>query len=216
MTVTTEIKKIENIFDKFNEVFYNNELTRPVIVYSCDKTYSSYGWCSCDKVWYNTENEKQYEINISANTIKYEKDGGVYGTLLHEMAHLYNIGKGIKDVSNNGFYHNKKYKETAEAHGLTCKCHPTYGWTMTALNEESKAIVDEMEKLEMFYINPMKEAQSKTEEGDSEEEEEEGEKKPRQKRTWVYRCPICGEEIKSKNPDGTYYDDCGEKFERVD
>lgn len=214
MTVTKEIEKIENIFDKFNEVFYNNELTRPVIVYSADRTNSSYGWCSCDKVWY-TENEKQYEINICANTIKYDREGGVYGTLLHEMAHLYAGEKKIKDVSNNGFYHNKKYKEIAENHGLTCKCHPTYGWTMTSLNDEAKALVHEMEKLEMFYINPMREKSAEIQSVEEMEEKEE-EAKPRQKRTWTYRCPVCGEEIKSKNPDGTYYDDCGEKFERVD
>lgn len=41
----------------------------------------------------------------------------ICGTLLHEMAHLYNLINGIKDC--NKLYHNKKFKEAAEAHGLT-------------------------------------------------------------------------------------------------
>ena len=53
--------------------------------------------------------------------------------MLHEMAHLYNLNHGIKDVSNNGYYHNKKFKETAEAHGLAISHHHTYGCGMRRL-----------------------------------------------------------------------------------
>ncbi len=215
MTVTNEIKKIENIFDKFNEVFYAGELTRPVITYTADRTNSSYGWCSCDKVWYEGEN-KGYEINISANTIKYSNRGGVYSTLLHEMAHLYNNEHGIEDCSNNNFYHNKKFKATAEAHGLICEKDTRYGWTVTTLNDKAKELVAEMEKLEMFYINPVRDSSQESGEEQVIEGEAEEEQKPKKKRVFVFRCPVCGDEIKSKNPEGRYYDDCGELFERVD
>ena len=53
--------------------------------------------------------------------------------MLHEMSHLYNLTHGIKDVSNNDYYHNKKLKDTAEAHGLHIKHHPKYGWAVTML-----------------------------------------------------------------------------------
>ena len=56
--------------------------------------------------------------------------------MLHEMAHLYNLIHEIKDVSNNGYYHNKKFKATAEAHGLHIEHHGTYGWTVTTLTEK--------------------------------------------------------------------------------
>ena len=59
--------------------------------------------------------------------------------MLHEMAHLYDLTHGTKDVSNNGYYHNLKFKETAEAHGLHIKQHATYGWTITTLTEETAA-----------------------------------------------------------------------------
>lgn len=38
----------------------------------------------------------------------------------------------IKDTSNNGVYHNKKFKAMAEAHGLEVEHHPKYGWTITS------------------------------------------------------------------------------------
>lgn len=39
-------------------------------------------------------------------------------TLLHEMAHLYDLEQDIQDVNNNDYYHNIKFEATAEAHGL--------------------------------------------------------------------------------------------------
>ena len=47
-------------------------------------------------------------------------------TLLHEMAHLYNLEHGIQDVSNNGYYHNMKFKATAEA-GINASRLPVEG-----------------------------------------------------------------------------------------
>ena len=55
------------------------------------------------------------------------------------MAHLYNLVHGIQDVSNNGYYHNQKFKATAEAHGLHIEKHAKYGWTATTLAPEAEA-----------------------------------------------------------------------------
>ena len=43
---------------------------------------------------------------------------------------------GIEDTSNNGVYHNRRFKEQAEAHGLTVDHHEKYGWTITSPSEE--------------------------------------------------------------------------------
>lgn len=53
------------------------------------------------------------------------------------MARLYNLEHDIQDVSNNGYYHNMKFKTTAEAHGLHIEKHPKYGWTTTTLAPEA-------------------------------------------------------------------------------
>ena len=57
-------------------------------------------------------------------------------TLLHEMVHEYCMESGIKDTSNNGVYHNRRFKEQAEAHSLEVAHHDKYGWTITSPSEE--------------------------------------------------------------------------------
>mgnify|MGYP006922248801 CR=1 FL=1 len=43
------IEKLESLFSKFNEKFYNNELQTPVITVSPDTTKGAYGWCTAWK-----------------------------------------------------------------------------------------------------------------------------------------------------------------------
>ena len=89
------------------------------------------------------------EINITAEYIN-RPIGEVAATMLHEMAHLYNLIHEIKDASNNGYYHNKKFKATAEAHGLHIEHHGTYGWTVTTLTEETAEWLAQQPGMEDF------------------------------------------------------------------
>ena len=129
------VAKTEAMFDLFNAHFYNSEMTRPAITVSPDGGRGAYGWCSIYEIWQG-DGEAHREINITAEYIN-RPIAEVAATMLHEMAHLYNLTHGIKDVSNNGYYHNKKFKETAEAHGLHIEHHNTYGWTVTTLAEDT-------------------------------------------------------------------------------
>ena len=135
LSVSEIVAKTEAMFDLFNHHFYNDELTRPAITVSPDGGRGAYGWCSVYEIW-QASGEAYREINICAEYID-RPIGEVAATMLHEMAHLYNLTHEIKDVSNNGYYHNKKFKDTAEAHGLHIEHHATYGWTITTLTEET-------------------------------------------------------------------------------
>ena len=154
------IEKLENLFSKFNEKFYNGELQTPVITVSPDTTKGAYGWCTAWKAWSVGEQKKVtdlatltkealeamkkddgfYEINICAEHLARPFEQ-VAETLLHEMVHLYNLQIGIQDTSRGGTNHNKKYKEAAEQHGLTVEKDAKYGWTKTSLNDEAKAFI---------------------------------------------------------------------------
>ena len=112
LSVSKIVTKTEAMFDLFNHHFYNDELTRPAITVSPDGGRGAYGWCSVYEIW-QASGEAYREINICAEYID-RPIGEVAATMLHEMAHLYNLTHEIKDVSNNGYYHNKKFKETAE------------------------------------------------------------------------------------------------------
>lgn len=78
--------------------------------------------------------EKFHEIMVSAN---YFTRGAraVLGTLLHETAHSLDLANGIQGVTGDG-YHNKKFKATAEALGLTITQAKGIGWSVTEVSDE--------------------------------------------------------------------------------
>lgn len=111
----------------------------PEPIITLKKTPSAYGHITTVKTWtVSTEQgtEQRYEINISTATLDRPIENTT-ATLLHEMAHLYNLVHGIRDTSSqSGAYHNKRFKATAEAHGLVIDHHEKYGWTITSPSEE--------------------------------------------------------------------------------
>ena len=137
LNISEIVKKTEEMFDLFNQHFYSNELTRPAITISPDGGRGAYGWCSIHEIW-NADNELYREINLCDEYLD-RPITEIAATLLYEMSHLYNLQHDIQDVSNNGYYHNMKFKATAEAHGLHIEKHPKYGWTVTTLAPEAEA-----------------------------------------------------------------------------
>ena len=121
--------QLEKMYRLLNARFFNGEL--PEVVISLKKTVGAYGHFTCSKVW-QAGDERRYEINISSATLSRPIEE-TCATLLHEMCHCLAAEKGIKDTSGSGnFYHNRKYKEIAESHGLCVEKHPKYGWTITS------------------------------------------------------------------------------------
>ena len=105
--------QLEKMFRELNKHYFAGKLPEPII--SLKKTPSAYGHITCSKVW-QAGGENKYEINISSATLDRPIEE-IASTLLHEMVHEYCMETGIKDTSNNGIYHNRRFKEQAEAHG---------------------------------------------------------------------------------------------------
>lgn len=208
MTVTNEIKKLEKAFDKLNEHYYGGKLPKVVIHFYPNRTNKPmYGFITTKKVW--TDGKKcEYEINICADTPS-EGKKQVYETLLHEMAHLYNMENGINDISNNGYYHNKRFKETAEAHGLKAGKNK-YGWSNTTLDDEAEEFVEKFDDIEVRYISP----QIASNGADGGEEEE---KTPKKRTTFKHVCPVCGAIARTTKEDiRLICGDCEEPMDIVD
>ena len=218
INISEIVAKTETMFDLFNQHFYNGEMTRPAITVSPDGGRGAYGWCSIYEIWQGN-GESHREINITAEYIN-RPITEVAATMLHEMAHLYNLTHDIKDVSNNGYYHNKKFKETAEAHGLHIEHHNTYGWTVTTLTEETAAWLTQQPGMEAFTASRKTAFQIKTKTDDDEGDSEgtttiKGGCSTSKNRSIKYVCPECGAIIRATRQVNVVCGDCNVAFQRA-
>ena len=148
------IDELETLFSKFNARFFENKLERPVITVSPDHTRGAYGWCTSWKAWQNGAKEGGfYEVNLCAEYLNWPYEE-TCSTLLHEMVHLLNLQDGVQDTSRSGTYHNKKFKETAEAHGLIVEKGEKYGWHKTSLSPEALEFVQSLGKQGFTLVRP--------------------------------------------------------------
>ncbi len=201
LQISTIVKKTEELFDLFNQHFYDGELARPAITVSPDGGRGAYGWCSVQEVW-KTEREMYREINICAEYLDRPMTE-VCATMLHEMAHLHNLLHKVEDTSNNGYYHNMKFKATAEAHGLHIEKHQKYGWTITTLAPEAEAWVKETLGDEAINASRLPEGGTGKEKG-----------KKSKNRSIKYVCPECGAIIRATKEVNVICGDCDVPFER--
>ena len=122
---------LNKVFKLINEEYFNNELEVPTI--TIQSTVGAYGHVSVNKVWHN-DTVATHELNLSADYLNRPIEN-IVATLIHEGCHLYALQNNIKDTSNRGIYHNKRFKALAEERGLQISRHETYGWTITEPTE---------------------------------------------------------------------------------
>lgn len=131
MDYATAAKYLKNIYSLLNKDYFDNVLEDVTI--TIQRKAGSFGHFSLDKVW-KRENgrfeDRQHEINISAAYLSRPIEN-ITATLMHESIHLYNFSRGVRDVSSNGVYHNRIFKEEAEKRDLIIEKHLQYGWTLT-------------------------------------------------------------------------------------
>ena len=119
---------LNKVFDLLNAELFENALSRPTI--TIQSTPRAYGHFSLREDTWVSKLGGTHEINIGAGTLARPIEE-VTATLLHEMVHYYNYENGIQDCSRGGQYHNKKFKEAAEARDLKISYDPRIGWSIT-------------------------------------------------------------------------------------
>lgn len=124
---------LNKIFDMLNEEFFESALSRPTI--TIQSTPKAYGHFSLREDTWVSKLGGTHEINIGAGTLARPIEE-VAATLLHEMVHYYNYLNGIRDCSRGNTYHNRRFKEAAEARGLRVSHSDKYGWSHTEPGEE--------------------------------------------------------------------------------
>ena len=120
---------LNKIFDLLNAEYFENALSRPTI--TIQSTPKAYGHFSLrDDTWVSKLGGT-HEINIGAGTLARPIEE-VTATLLHEMVHYLNHTLGVQDCSRGNTYHNRRFKDAAEAHGLCVNHSDKYGWSHTS------------------------------------------------------------------------------------
>lgn len=118
---------LEKIFRAVNAKYFGGQLEEPII--TIQSTPKAYGHVTVAKAWQRGDTTR-HELNIGAGTLNRDIVYVVY-TLVHECVHLWNIQNGIQDCSRGGAYHNKRFKEAAEARDLKISYDPRIGWSIT-------------------------------------------------------------------------------------
>lgn len=195
--------ELNRLFDVFNKHYYDDKLQKPVVaVQTNGKSKGTMGWCSCKKVWKNSEkNQFYYEITICGEYL-YRSVDKICSTLLHEMVHLYCVEHDIKDTSRSNVYHNKKFKQVADQHGLIIEYDKRIGWSITKLTDEAKIFVQNNENKEVFVLTRI--TKMDLVEGGDEEEPKQSMRK--------YICPGCGTIIRATKDVNVQCADCNEMF----
>lgn len=131
MKETTKMSRtlgqLEKLYRMINTDLFGSEL-QPVTI-TVQSTPRAYGHIVLGDAW-TVKGEGSIELNVGAGTLAREIEE-VVATLVHEACHLLNFQNGISDCSNGGVYHNRRFKATAEAHGLIVTRSEKYGWSHT-------------------------------------------------------------------------------------
>lgn len=185
------IDELTRIFEFLNDRLYQGSLPHPVITIQTNgRRKEVLGWCSSEQVWVSrADGEYFYEINIVAEHLD-RKGLDIAETMNHEMVHLYNNETGVKDVSRQGYFHNKNFKMAAESKLLECEKVQSKGWAKTFPTPEFIKLVEEMQIDETaFYL--VRDALKKKE-GDQEKEPKE-----KKKKSIKYQCPKCHSSVRA-------------------
>jgi len=192
ITIQSAIDELQRSFKLFNEIYFCNELETPVITILTDVTSGSYGWLTQNKVWSSKDKNWFREINLCAEYLNRSTEL-IIAVLIHEMCHLYNIQKGIKDTSRSGTYHNLNFKNVAERCGLNVGQNDKYGYCVTTPSDELKELVKKHIRAGCFKLERAKTYKNGTPKTTTTGSDGREKTTSRTKQsTRKYQCPKCG------------------------
>ena len=199
INTTNILNELYRIYNALNKHYFNSELPEAFIVIKQGKTKNKnvYGTFTAD-AWVHKNGEKMDEETGIATPILDENKiheiamSGEYlsrptanmcATMCHEMTHLYCKVNDIEDTSNNGVYHNAKFKREAEKRGLIIEKADTIGWSVTTPKTEFIEFVNGLvidDEVFRYFRESWADMMVK----------------PTIKKRWV--CPKCGQIVQAK------------------
>lgn len=214
--IKRQVEALEGLYNHFNERLFEGRLPSIALTIQSKGRKNAYGWCTVNEVWEqqekvtpnieegevtNVEVKNFHEINMSAEHM----NRGVYdvtSTLLHEMVHLSNLCKGIKDCNPKTQNHNAKFKEEAERIGFQVEKVEKRGWARTILTPELEKMIDEVVVIDVFNAARVNIAPPTK-------------KKKETKAKLTYICG-CGNELKTTKDLNLICGDCNEEYKKYE
>lgn len=213
-------EELHKAFSILNKRFFENQIPLPAITIQSHGNRSlSMGWCTTKEVWGDkTGKQKMYEINLSAEFIDVSFVETM-DTLMHEMVHLYNIVKDIKDVSRNGTYHNKRFKDRALKSGFEYphdKPDKKYGFSFVRLSPATVAILNELPIDQSVFSIGRKSPDYFTRIDNGEDPENASVVNRNNQKSFRWICPECEMILRSTKPElNIICGDCDEQLIQV-
>lgn len=206
------VSTLERMFNVIDTELFGSFLPETVI--TVQHRPDSYGHSSTRAVW-KKSGEDAYELNISDWVLALPIEETL-DTMIHECVHLYCKVKGIQDVSNNGYYHNKRFKEEAERVHLKCAHAGKYGWNTEATGNDwliEFALAHDWSEFQTFRphdLNELLTGMIPTGQTQTQTNVADGGKKTGSYIRW--KCPGCGNIIRSTKKVNVICGDCQVPF----
>lgn len=141
MQLSEVIGFLERAYEVLNATYYDNTLPRVVI--NTAKARGCYGYFTTSKVWRDT-NDCYFEISITPDYGLARDIYSVLSTLQHECIHCYCATRNppLHEVSRNGRYHNKIFRDLAVERDLIIGYDSRIGYSITSPSQNLIDFVD--------------------------------------------------------------------------
>lgn len=197
MTISQAATLLEKAFAVLNVRYFDGKLPKAII--TIQSTPRAYGHFTAFDAW--EEDSKGFkEINIGAEKLDRPLPETI-ATLIHEMVHMYCYENKIQDTSQNGRYHNKRFRDEAEKRDLIISFDKRIGWSVTAPSNKLINFVERQEWQNEITLH----RQDKSASGQAT-----GKKK---NSTRKYVCPHCGLSIRATKEVNILCGDCNVQME---
>lgn len=205
------VQYLNKVFKLINAEYFDDELEMPTI--TVQSTVGAYGHVTTSKIWKNEKGIATYELNIGADYLARPIEN-IVATLIHEGCHLFAMQNDIKDTSNNGVYHNKRFKMLAEERGLSVSRHDKYGWTTTEPTEETINFCIDNDLQEIMITRDTGFSFVGINRGGKTVDGADAPMKPKTKKgnSIKWCCPCCGAIVRSTKILNIVCGDCNEQF----
>jgi hypothetical protein len=196
------VKALEDTYNYFRVAIFQGKIAGNVVitVQSNGRRKNALGWFAPSR-WVAGET-KVHEINVSAEYLKRDpKD--ILLTVAHEGIHHFARETGVIDTSNNGSYHNKRFKALAEEYGFLppSSPDPRIGYSAVMFGTNLAAL----DRLPPGIIETITNAMARV--------SMDGAKGGKKGNMFLYVCP-CGVKARVGHDHANLRcDDCGDPFE---